>query len=84
MDQRQEPVRFSREEALGRVGRRVRSIVGFDGIEAGARGRVMEIDEIKPDGFELIIEWDSRIEGKFQHDWFTKEQYETSLVEDDA
>ena len=84
MDQRREPVRFSREEALSRVGRRVRSIVGFDGLEVGTLGRVMEIDEIEPDGFELIIEWDSRIEGKFQHDWFTKEQYENSLVEDDA
>ena len=84
MDSNPKSIRFSREEALGRIGRRVRSTVGIDGIEAGARGRVMEIDEIEPDGFELIIEWESRVEGKFQHNWFTKEQYELSLVDDES
>jgi hypothetical protein len=74
--------RFSRKQAQVKLGRRVRSIVQLDGVSAGTYGRVMEIDEIETDGFELIIEWDSRIGEKLQHDWFSKEQYEHCLIDE--
>ena len=78
----QKSVRFSREEAQARLGRRVRSVVSLSDVAAGTSGRVVEIDEIDKDGFELIVEWDLRIEGKFQHDWFSKEQCERCLIDE--
>jgi hypothetical protein len=75
-------VRFSRDEAQAKLGRRVRSVVWLDDVASGTRGRVMEIDEIDKDGFELIVEWDLRIGGKSQHDWFTKDRYDHCLVEE--
>jgi peptidoglycan/xylan/chitin deacetylase (PgdA/CDA1 family) len=74
--------RFSREDADAKLGHRVRSVVELDDVAAGTTGRVMEMDEIEKDGFELIVEWDSRVDGKFQHDWFSKEQYECCLVDE--
>ena len=76
------PERFTREEAEGKLGHRVRSGIELNGILAGAAGRVMEIDEIEKNGFDLIIEWDSRIGGKFQHDWFSKDRYERCLIDE--
>ena len=76
------PVRFSRDEARAKLGHRVRSLVTLDGIAEGTFGRVMQIDELEQNAFELIIEWDVRIEGKLQHDWFNKEQFERCLLEE--
>ncbi len=70
MDSEQASVRFNGEEARAKLRSRVRSLVARDGIAAGTSGSVMQVDEIENDGFELIIEWDSRIDGKRQHDWF--------------
>ena len=77
-------VRFSREEADVKLGHRVRSVIELDDVAAGTAGRVMEMDEIEKDGFELIVEWDSRVDGKFQHDWFSKDQYDRCLIEERA
>ena len=76
------PERFSREKAEAKLGRRVRSVVELDDVAAGTAGRVMEMDEIEKDGFELIVEWDSRLDGKFQHDWFSRERYQRCLVDE--
>jgi len=76
------PVRFSHEEAQAKLGHRVCSLLTLDGIAKGTFGRVMQIDEIEKNDFELIIEWDTRIEGKLQHDWFNKEQFEQCLVDE--
>ena len=78
----QKPLRFSREEAQTKLGRRVRSVVGFDGVPPGTFGCVMQLDEIEKNNFEVIIEWYVLIDGKRQHDWFSKEQFEQCLVDD--
>jgi hypothetical protein len=75
-------VRFTGEEARAKLGRRVRSVVTLDGIAAGTSGSVMQVDEIENDGFDLIIEWDTRLDGKRQHDWFSKEQFNQCLIDD--
>jgi hypothetical protein len=73
--------RFSKGEAESKLGQRVRAAVDLTDIPKGAAGRVMEMDEIEPNGFDLIIEWDLRMNGKIQHDWFAKEEYERSIAE---
>ncbi len=78
----QKPIRFSREEAQSKLGRRVRSVVGFDGVSPGTFGCVMQLDEIEKNNFEVIVEWFALIDGKRQHDWFSKEQFEQCLVDD--
>jgi hypothetical protein len=74
-------VRFSREEAESKVGGRVRAGADLSDIPKGTTGRIIEMDEVEKGGFELIVEWDLLVNGKLQHDWFTKEGYEHSLVE---
>src|ERR1700694_1869979 len=78
----QKPVRFNREEAQAKLGRRVRSIVACDGVPPGTFGCVMQLDEIEKNDFEVIVEWYVLIEGKRQHDWFSKEQFERCLIDD--
>ena len=75
-------VRFTGDEARAKLGRRVRSVVALDGIAAGTSGSVMQVDEIESGGFELIVEWDTRIDGKRQHDWFSKEQFNQYLIDE--
>ena len=77
----QKTVRFSREEAQALLGRRVRTVAGVDGVPTGTFGSVMHLDEIEKDNFELIVEWYVLIDGKRQHDWFSKEQYEQCLID---
>ncbi len=73
--------RFSKEEAESKLGQRVRATVDLMDVPKGATGRVMEMDEIEQNGFDLIIEWDLRMNGKLHHDWFAKEEYDRSLTE---
>lgn len=75
------PCRFSREEAVRKLGHDVRLIACFSDMPEGTTGRVMEIDEIDQGGFDLIVEWKRRVSGKLQHDWFSKEEFERYLVE---
>jgi hypothetical protein len=81
MEYVQKPVRFSREEAQVKLGRHVRSIVQFDAVPAGTFGCVMQLDEIEKNNFEVIVEWYVLIEGKRQHDWFSKDQFDQCLIE---
>jgi hypothetical protein len=78
----QTPVRFNREEAQAKLGRRVRSIVACDGVPSGTFGCVMQLDEIEKNDFEVIVEWYVLIDGKRQHDWFSKEKFTQCLVDD--
>lgn len=78
----QKPLRFSREEAQAKLGRRVRAVVRVDGVPAGTFGCVMQLDEIEQNNFEVIVEWYVVFEGKRQHDWFTKKEYENCLIDD--
>lgn len=75
-------MRFSREEAQVKLGRRVRAVVGVEGVPTGTFGCVMQLDEIEKDGFEVIVEWYVLIDGKRQHDWFSKEKYERFLIDE--
>jgi len=65
-----------------KLGRRVRAVVGIDGVPSGAFGCVMHLDEIEKGGFEVIVEWYVLIDGKRQHDWFSKEKYEQCLIDE--
>ena len=82
MEADEKPRRFSREEAEAKLGRRVRSVSRVENIPVGTGGYVTQVDEIEKDGFELIIEWDSLLDGKRQHDWFAKDQYVRCLSDD--
>jgi hypothetical protein len=73
--------RFNKEQAHAKLGTRVRAVAEFPDIPRGATGRVMEIDEISENEFELIVEWDMLLDGKYQHDWFSKEQYDSCLID---
>lgn len=72
--------RFSREEAEVWLGRRVCSVVAFTDVPRGTGGRVTRIEEVEPGGFELGVEWDVPVRGRTQLDWFTKEEFDCSLV----
>jgi hypothetical protein len=82
MSSHQKPSRFSREEAQTKLGRRVRTVVAVDGVASGTLGSVMQLDEIEKNSFEVIVEWFVLIDGKHQHDWFSKEQYELCLIDE--
>ena len=73
--------RFSRTEAETRLGRRVRTKFAIDGIPAGTTGYVMQIDEMERGGYELIVEWYVLVNGRHQHNWFGKNEYDNELVE---
>jgi hypothetical protein len=84
MTPHREPARFSRNEAQEKLGRRVRLVVALGEVPAGTSGTVMYTDQIETGEFELIIEWDVRPPGKFEHDWFTKDQYKGYLIEESS
>lgn len=73
--------RFSKQEAQERLGRPVCSKVAIDGIPAGAHGYVMQVDEIEGNSYELIVEWHQLVEGKRQHNWFCRDEYERCLTD---
>jgi len=73
--------RFSRVEAEALLGRQVRTKLAIDGVPAGAVGKVMQLDEMERDAFDLIIEWSVLVHGKRQHNWFSKDDYHQQLAE---
>ena len=72
---------FTREEAEGYVGRAVRSLVAISTLPKGATGRVVDLVEIQPDQFQLVIEWDSGRASQSLRDWFSRDDYDRDLVE---
>ena len=73
--------RFTQGEAEHMRGRRVRSVVEFTDIPKGTTGRVIGADEIEPGDFEILVEWELPGRHQRQHDWFTREDFEHSLIE---
>ncbi len=83
---------FTKEEALARVGRRVKSKIEFLGIPKGTTGNVVKADpylswegiQYYENGYTLAIEWDLDYRlpsGQGLRDWFTKNEYEAFLEE---
>lgn len=60
----------------------MQSRIAVDEIPAGATGHVVQLDEIERNGFDLIIEWSLLVQGKRQHNWFSKEDYERYLTDE--
>jgi hypothetical protein len=73
--------RFAEHEAKRILGQCIRSLIEFSGVPQGTTGRVVEVDEIEPGGFDAVIEWDLSSRSKPLRDWFTKSEYEQFLVE---
>ena len=75
-------IRFSKQEAELKLGSTVRSKIAVDGIPAGVTGHVVQLDEIERNGFDLIVEWSLLIQGKRQHNWFSKDDFERCLLDE--
>ena len=75
-------IRFNKQEAELRLGSTVRSKITVDGIPAGVTGHVVQLDEIERNGFDLIVEWSLLIQGKRQHNWFSKDDFERCLMDE--
>lgn len=76
-----EPKRFSADDALDKVGRRVCLREQYAGIPAGTSGRVAQADEIHPDFFDLLVEWELASYSTATSAWFTQDEYERLLEE---
>lgn len=74
--------RFSAEEAQGKVGRMVRSLVEFSGVPKGTTGRVVAVYEVGRDRFSVDVEWNLPERAKPLRDGFSKDEYERFLVEE--
>jgi hypothetical protein len=42
----------------------------------------MQLDEIERNGFDLIVEWSMLVQGKRQHNWFSRDEYERCLIDE--
>lgn len=73
--------RFIADEAQDKIGRRVCLREQYAGIPAGTSGSVVQADEIHPDFYDLLIEWESPTVGKSAPTWFTQDEYERLLEE---
>ena len=67
---------FTEEEARAKIGKRIRSLLPFSGVQQGITGRVTSAHE-RTGGYDVIVEWDTL---KLR-DWFTKDEYERFLEE---
>jgi hypothetical protein len=73
-----DPQRFSRAEAEHLVGRRVRTLAPYAYLPAGKTGAVVGAEEVAPDGFELVVEFDV---GRQARDWLTRAEFIEYLTE---
>jgi hypothetical protein len=87
--------RFTQQEAEGKVGMRIKSLVEFPSVPRGTTGRVAKADSagefknqfgVIQEEFDVIIEWDlpTTVFGNASKplwDWFTKSEYEQYLEE---
>jgi hypothetical protein len=74
-----ESQRFSRTEAERLVGRRVRALATYAYLPRGTTGSVVGVEEVAPDGFELVVEFDV---ARAPRDWFTRSEFVEYLMED--
>jgi len=74
--------RFTKPEAESKLGLRVRTLSEITGVPAGTLGRVVALsEEIEPDGYELIVEWELAGRGWPVSDYFTRDEFERWLIE---
>jgi hypothetical protein len=73
-----EPQRFSHAEAERLVGRRVRALAPYAYLPPGTTGSVVGAEEVAPDGFELVVEFDV---ARAPRDWFTRSEFVEFLTE---
>jgi hypothetical protein len=71
---------FTQEEAEGKVGRAIESLVPFSGVPRGTTGKVVAASGELSDGWDVVIEWDlpHRLFGmqrRALRDWFVKSEY---------
>jgi hypothetical protein len=81
MQNEQKRKRFTKEESGRLSGRRVRLEVAFTDIPKGTTGVVCAADEVEPNGFEIIVQWEGVGADAHPRDWFTKEEFELALAE---
>jgi hypothetical protein len=72
---------FTMEEAVGKVGTQVETLVPFSGVPTGTTGVIVRIDETGS-GFDVGIQWElpERL-AKPLVDWFSKEEYKEFLLQ---
>ncbi len=76
-----ERVLFDQATALGKVGRRIRTLVEFSGVPRATTGQVIQADPTGP-GYTLAIQWElPEHRARPLVDWFSRSEYERFLVE---
>ena len=74
--------RFNKQEAEAKIDRRVRILSPFLTLPPGTTGSVVEIVEVELGGWDIVVEWDARRNGRLHRDWVSKEQFDSYLHED--
>ena len=72
--------KFARQEALDRVGGRVRCITSFGTIQSGANGKVLAA-HLEHDGYSIEVEWDWPRGPKPYTTRISKTELESYLIE---
>lgn len=76
-----ERVLFNQPTALGKVGRRIRTLVEFSGVPRGTTGQVIQADP-SGSGYTLAIQWElPEYRARPLVDWFSRSEYERFLRE---
>lgn len=65
---------FDQPTALGKVGRRIRTLVEFSGVPRGTTGQVIQADPSGP-GYTLAIQWEPpEHRARPLGDWFSQSE----------
>jgi hypothetical protein len=70
-------IKFARQEALDKVGGRVRCISAFGTVLRGANGKILAA-HLEPDGYSVEVEWDLPRGHKTR---VSKSEFESCLIE---
>jgi len=73
--------RFRREEAQSKVGEVVHTRAAFWNVPYGTQGRVVDVYEVSPGWFDVVVEWDLPTTVSPQRDRFAKEPFDEFLAE---
>jgi hypothetical protein len=71
---------FTRAEAQGKIGKRVRTRIAFAGVPPGAVGTIIRADRVI-DGYDVEVAWVWAGRHTPWIDWMTKTEYEARLIE---
>ncbi len=75
-----EILKFARQDALDKIGSRVRCFKAFGTVVNGANGKVLDA-HLEPDGYSLEIEWDLPRGPKPHRTRISKSEFEGFLIE---